>query len=173
MKINKREFSQEVGRQLKMLRRQLGYSRTEMAEQFGISNNALGKNENGESFPNVQTLHRLASQFDISMDWFLFNKGSMYYKEKKTTEELEKEVARLQKELEQARMIDKETKQEIIEGVPDAEPQLAPDVRELVEHMAKIPLLHYEILAYFHRFKMENKDFAAPYPSSKKRKKSV
>jgi transcriptional regulator with XRE-family HTH domain len=145
-----------------MLRRQLGYSRPEMAERFGITSNALGKNEHGESFPNTQTLHRLASDFDISMDWLFFNKAPMYHKEKKPMEELEQEMGELQKELEVARqqiaVNAKEKPLESEEMGTAAVLQLAPDIRELVEQMGKIPLLHHEILAYFHRFKMENKD---------------
>lgn len=162
MKINKREFSREVGRRLTMLRRQLGFSRPEMAKRFGISSNALGKNEHGDSSPNTQTLHRLASDFDISMDWLLFNKDPMYYKDKKTMEELEQEIAELKKELDLARqqlaVSEKEKPTESKEMGTAAVPQLEPEVRELVEQMGKIPLLHHEILAHFHRFKRENKD---------------
>ena len=155
MKINKREFSREVGRRLTMVRRQLGYSRPEMAERFGISSNALGKNEHGDSVPNTQTLHRLASDFNISMDWLFFNKGPMYYKEKKS-------MAELQKELDLARqqiaVSEKKKPTESKEMDTAAVPQLEPEVRELVEQMGKIPLLHHEILAHFYRFKKENKD---------------
>lgn len=162
MKINKREFSRELGRRLTILRKQLGFSRPEMAERFGISSNALGKNEHGESIPNTQTLHRLASDFDISMDWLFFNKGPMYHKEKKPMEELEQEMAELKKELDLARQqIAVSEKEKPLEGKEmgaAAVPQLTPEVRELVEQMGKIPLLHHEILAHFHRFKKGNKE---------------
>ena len=176
MKINKREFSRELGRRLRMVRRQLGFSRPELAERFGISPNALGKNEHGDSVPNAQTLHRLASDFDISMDWLFFNKGPMYHKDKKTMEEMEQEISELQKELDPARQQIAELKKELdlarqqlavsekekpLEGKEmgtAAVSQFTPEVRELVEQMKKIPLLHHEILAHFHRFKRENKD---------------
>jgi transcriptional regulator with XRE-family HTH domain len=155
MKINKREFSRELGRRLTMVRRQLGFSRPELAERFGISSNALGKNEHGESIPNPQTLHRLASDYDISMDWLFFNKGPMYHKEKKPMEELKKELDLARQQL---AVSEKEKPLEGKEMGTAAVPRLTPELRELVEQMGKIPLLYHEILAHFHRFKRENKE---------------
>ena len=150
MKINKREFTRELGRRLTMVRRQLGFSRPEMAERFGISSNALGKNEHGETIPNIHTLHRLAADFDISMDWLFFNKGPMYHKEKKSMAELQQELDLARQQIAES---EKEKPLESKEMSAAAVPRLAPEVMELVEQMGKIPLLHHEILAHFHRFK--------------------
>lgn len=148
MKIKKKDISREVGGRMTMVRKQMGYSRPDMAKRLGITSNSLGKNESGDSFPNTQTLHSLASDFDISMDWLLFEKGPMYHKEKRSIEEPEQQLAVYEKEKPLASK-EKETV---------SIPVLAPDVRDLVEQMATIPLLHHEIMAHFFRFKMENND---------------
>jgi len=53
-----------------------------MAAHFGITKNGYERNERGETLPGIDTLNRLSKNFDISMDWFLFNKGPMDYKPK-------------------------------------------------------------------------------------------
>jgi hypothetical protein len=89
----------------------------------------------------------------------------VYYKEKlqaEDLEKLEKKVAELQKELEQ-------TRQQQMADKAATQPELAPEVKELVEQMGRIPLLRYEILAYFHRFQMENKPLTGVRQKSAKK----
>jgi predicted nucleic acid-binding Zn-ribbon protein len=117
----------------------------------------------------------------------------VYYKEKlqaEDLEKLEKKVAELQKELEQTRQqntaVQKEleqTRQQKMETQKEleqirqqqmadkaaAQPELDTEVKELVEQMGRIPLLHYEILAYFHRFQMENKPLTGVRQKSAKK----
>ena len=42
----------------------------------------ITKTRSGENFPGPSTLNRLQREYDISMDWLLFNKGPMTYKVK-------------------------------------------------------------------------------------------
>ena len=44
--------------------------------------------------------------------------------------------------------------------------ELKPDVKELVTHMAGIPLLYYEIMAHYQRFKVDNKELMESLPDS-------
>jgi len=59
----------------------------------------------------------------------------MRYKEKERERELEIELEELKKELEPT-----------------------PQVRELVAHMERIPVLYHEVLLHFQRFKLDNKE---------------
>jgi uncharacterized protein YlxW (UPF0749 family) len=98
-------------------------------------------------------LNRLTIEFDISLGWFFFNKGPMYYKEKQRAEELEKELAQLRKEaagmqekaaemqqeLEQAGQKITEVEKELerkktVEAIA-AETELTPEVKGLVDSM--------------------------------------
>jgi transcriptional regulator with XRE-family HTH domain len=79
-------FYQGVGERLANVRRRLNYSRQEMARVLGLKSSGYFKNESGETFLSVTTLSRLQKNFDISIDWLLFNKGPMYFKDKPSQE---------------------------------------------------------------------------------------
>ncbi len=195
MKIKTTDVYRAMELRLKQLRVQLGCSRKEMAARVGLSHGSYGKCENGYYAPGIETLNRLTAEFDISLDWLFFNKGPMVFKEKGRTEELEKELAQLRKEaagmqekaaemqekaaemqqeLEQAGQKLTETEnlleqKKTAEAIA-AETALSPEVKELVDSMGQVPLLHYEILAYYHRFKMENKEITKPRRTPGKKK---
>jgi transcriptional regulator with XRE-family HTH domain len=106
MNSKKKEILKAIALRMKELREQQGCSPVEMASRLGISRGAYNKNEHGINFPCIDTQRRLSEDFDISMDWFLFNKGAMYYKEKDVRErerELEQAVEELQRQLEEER----------------------------------------------------------------------
>jgi len=77
----------------------------------------------------------------VSLDWLIFSKGPMYFNEKERAAEIEvlKKQLALKTESEKA-------------VPPDSEKE-----KKLVEHMEAIPLLYYEILGQFQRFKIDNK----------------
>ena len=142
-----RSLVQEAGVKLRKLREQLNYSLKEMAVHLGVTRAAYWKNENGESFPGYQSLRRLSEVHDISMDWFIFNKGPMYGQEKGRDEELEE----LKKELalEREKNAGMERKREM---------ELKPELKELVAHMDRIPVLYHDVLLRFQKFILENKE---------------
>lgn len=134
MARNDRKTVQQIGDRLKYLREQLRFSRNDFAIRLGIAMNGYSKNEIGMNLPSMATLNRLANGFNISMDWLLFNKGNMYFQEKLPEENNigEKKIASLN--------------------------ESEPDVRELFEFMHNDPLLKHEVLAYFFRYKKENRE---------------
>lgn len=73
---------ENLGRRLRRVRKQLNYSLGEMAGKLGVSKSGYYKNEKGITFPGVLTLDHLQWTYDISMDWLIFNKGPVFYKEK-------------------------------------------------------------------------------------------
>jgi len=136
--MNRKTILQEIAARLKNLREQLKYSRGEMAAHFGITKNGYERNERGETLPGIDTLNRLSKNFDISMDWFLFNKGPMYYKEKEHKEE---------------KPAEKNASETLL-----ALQEVVPDVKELLDYMGLDPLLRYEVLVHFYKYKREQEN---------------
>ncbi|MGT2896117.1 helix-turn-helix domain-containing protein [Streptococcus entericus] len=54
--------------QLKTLRTQKGLSQEDLATQLHLSRQAISRWENGETAPDLDTLIKLASIFDVSLD---------------------------------------------------------------------------------------------------------
>ncbi len=120
---NKRQYERSVCGRLRKVRKMLNYSRQDMAAVLDLKDSGYFKNETGETFPSRSTLHRLQKDYDISMDWFLFNKGPMLYKEKQQEEK-----------------------------TPGLEDRF-PEARELLDDMDQDPQLKHEILAYYFKYR--------------------
>jgi transcriptional regulator with XRE-family HTH domain len=73
---------QNTASRLLQFRDLMRWSPTDMASKIGISVGAYYKNENGLTFPNLNSLDHMQRDLNISMDWFIFNKGPMFYSEK-------------------------------------------------------------------------------------------
>ncbi len=99
----------------------------EMARKLGLSKSGYYKNENGITFPRLDTLDLLQRDFDISMDWLIFNKGPMHYGERLPEKRYEKKFLNLEK--------------------------VSSHVRELLEYMEREPLLQHEVLVHFYKYK--------------------
>lgn len=161
MKINKKMVIKDAGKRLEEFRKGLEYSRPQMAAYLGLKLNAYYKNETGIAFPSLDTLYQLTTKNNLSMDWFFFNRGPMHYDEKEKTgeiEELKKQLAQEQKKLleleEEKQVMQAAEKQKEKEA---AQADIKPELKELIKEMETVPLLYYEILAHYQRFKVENK----------------
>jgi transcriptional regulator with XRE-family HTH domain len=104
-----------------------------MSSLIGISESGLKKNEAGKTYPSFYTLFNLSAQFGISMEWFLFGRGPMFWKEigVKKVEANEKQVNDL----------------------------FAQEVEEMVSLMKQIPLLRHSVMGHYQQFKVDKKDF--------------
>ena len=60
----------DVGQQIQRLRRGSGLSRRELATKSGLSLNAIGRIERGESSPTVSSLHQLATALSVDIAEF-------------------------------------------------------------------------------------------------------
>ena len=118
-----RALLQGAGLRLRKIREQLQLSRVEMATRMGIKPVGYYKNENGETFPRLSSLARLEKDFDISMDWFMFNKGTMFFKDKQPGKKEEIKTPN---------------------GV---------ETTELFKQMEQDPRLRHELLAYYYKYK--------------------
>lgn len=60
-----------VGRNLRRLRRQQGFSLEQLAAHSGVSRAMLGQVEQGKSIPSIKTLWQVARALGVSVSWFL------------------------------------------------------------------------------------------------------
>ncbi|MDQ1351963.1 MAG: Helix-turn-helix protein [Acidobacteriota bacterium] len=169
MEMNRRKMLQAAGDKIAQLRKSKDYTRPQMAAYLGITESGYNKNENGTTFPAYESLFRLAMEDQISMDWFLFSKGPMKFDEKERAAEIEElkkqlgdQIEELKKQLAQKIESEKALQAEM-EKVIQADSkkadrlELKPEIKELLGHMEAIPLLFYEILTHFQRFKIDNR----------------
>jgi transcriptional regulator with XRE-family HTH domain len=122
------------------LRRKLGYSTKNMGNCLNASQTSYRRYEQGKILPGYLGLYSIAEKLGISLDWLVCGKGPVYYKEKETKDLAEEK---------------KETLQDLLPGSSQEE------IKDLLGHMNRIPLLRHEILAYFYKFKSENKELVA------------
>lgn len=127
----KKELREAVATRLKKVREILGFTQERMVTFFGVQRSTYTRNERGDTFPGYPILLKLATRFDISLDWLVCGKGPMIFKEKAAAR--------------RGSAVETDIK------------ELLPEHRELVLAMEKVPVLHHEVLAFFQRFKMENK----------------
>ncbi len=64
----------KIGEMLKELRRSKGVSQENLAELCGVSMQAVSKWENGQSFPDITFLPKLAGYFQVTIDTLLLGK---------------------------------------------------------------------------------------------------
>lgn len=127
--MKKKEFLHEIAQKLLKIRETLGLSASDITGNIKVHRVTYYKYENGMAFPHFTVLSRLGNSLGISLDWLILNKGSMLYKEK----------------------VSANAAANPLDALPG-------DIRELVEHMERIPMLKYETLLSFHQFKEKHKE---------------
>jgi len=138
MNSSKKEFARKVGRKLEDFRKQLGHSRSEMASRLGITPSAYHKNESGVNLPGHQTLMRLSLDYDISMDWLYCDRGPQNYGSgEQKIKKMKEQIADLEA------------------NAPQSGSNLLkrPEVEELLAAMEKNPILYYEMMLKFQRYR--------------------
>lgn len=152
--MNKKDLLKDIGYRLKKIRDSLNYSPPGMASRLGIARSSYIRNENGKTCPAIHSMRVLAKTLDISLDWFICEKGPMFYHEKETGQP----VAGPDKPEIIPAALEEVAEVKPIRETPEPLPE---EIRELVEHMQRIPLLRHEILAAFHLFKEQHKNMIA------------
>lgn len=65
--------SKHIGNKIVEARKSLNLSQAELAQQVSISPQAVGKWERGESMPDITMLNKLASIFNVDLNYFIGN----------------------------------------------------------------------------------------------------
>lgn len=68
-----------IGRRIKKIRTELNMTQEEFGALFGIKRSGISKYEYDECFPTREMVIVLVDKYNISMDWLLCNRGTMYY----------------------------------------------------------------------------------------------
>jgi transcriptional regulator with XRE-family HTH domain len=123
-------MSNEVGLRLKELRRKLNMTQPQLGEKMGIKATTLAKHEKGICFPTGKMLNILASQYNVSMDYLVCGRGTLFYEDKDNTDSIHpKNIMSGDKELE-----------------------------ELISLVSSMSWVRHALLSYFQRFKLENRE---------------
>lgn len=77
-----KRLMRELGQRFRKLRKELGFSQGEFARILGIGKTSYAKYENGETFPRVPFLQGIGAAYDVSLDWLILQRGTMFRKEK-------------------------------------------------------------------------------------------
>jgi transcriptional regulator with XRE-family HTH domain len=106
----------------------LDYSQERMAELFGVTRSSYCRYESGKAFPGPSGLEKLASSFNVSLDWLVSGKGRMFTKENGRSN-----------------------------GGMEMR-DLKPDMRDMVGLMHKMPLIRFKVLSFYYEFKKDHPD---------------
>jgi transcriptional regulator with XRE-family HTH domain len=127
MAPKQRKKLQSIGERLKSIRNHHNFSLSNMFSHLGVTRDTYYKNEKGETLPGLSSLEILHRNFDISMDWFLFNSGPMNFSEK---------------------IHQKES--------PIFKENFSSEISDMITTMEKEPILMHEMLTLFYKYKKEN-----------------
>ncbi len=157
--MNKKDLYKDIGNKLNKFRRSLNYSTADMCSRLKVVRSSYLRNESGKTSPGIWTMRSLGRIFDISLDWLILDKGPMIYREKEEKKEEKQEQKQEEKQPEQAAPL-QEPPVIVLEEKPAPETvdSLPEDIRELLAHIRRIPLLRHEIMVSFYKFKEEHKE---------------
>jgi len=123
-------MSNEVGSRLKEIRQRLKMTQAQWGEKLGISGSAVAKHENGITFPTVKMLNILSSQYNVSMDYLLCGRGTLFYEDKDNS--------------------NSNRLKNMVEGDIELE--------ELFSLVCSKSWVRHAVLSFFQRFKLENRE---------------
>lgn len=124
----KEMLKKEIGVRMRQVRKALGFTQEKIVAHFNIGRANYSRIEKGEVFPNPSMLNTLRTEFNVSLDWLITNTGSMFFPEPVNNK---------------SDTIDLET--------------YSAEVRELLQHMQRLPMVKHAVLGFFLEYKIEHK----------------
>lgn len=73
----------EIGKIISRLRKGKGLNQRDFAKLLGVSNGAVGMWETGKRQPDLDTIKKIASFFDVTVDYLLGNRAYVFYDDQK------------------------------------------------------------------------------------------
>jgi len=143
--MTRKEILAKLAEKLKKIRQTHKFDTNTMAAKLRIDKSTYNRNERGLSLPEAITLYSLGESLNISLDWFIREKGPMYYTEEKPVKIVEKIIEKKEEKKEPPKPY----------TLPPVLQNLEDDLKELIESMEKSPQLRYEMLAHFLKLKKE------------------
>ncbi len=121
---------------MRKIRKALGYTQNKIVSFFDIGRANYSRIEKGEIFPGAAILNTLRSEFNVSLDWLLTNKGDMF--------------------LQSAESANKERLNFLNLG------DYTGEVKELLVYMEKVPMVKHAVLGFFIEYRAKNKSIIDP-----------
>lgn len=72
------EHIDKLGFRLKLLRKNLALSQTELSEKMGVTQHSFSDYENSKRFPDTRFLFKLRSLFKVNLNWLVNGEGPMF-----------------------------------------------------------------------------------------------
>lgn len=159
-----------IASRIKAIRREQKLTAPQMADALNISYNAYSKYERAWNSPSFKTQVVLSQKFDISLDWLLFNKGTMHIstiektlRENPILKQEQEKLAEVQKQEEIKKQKEELNKKPAAPA--DAIIVTTPNLKELLQYMEDNPLFKHQLLTYFYRCKQGKPDNQEPEES--------
>ncbi len=169
------EERQKVAAKMRALRKECGLSVMDMSRRLGLSRSTYHGYENGTRYPSTPILRILNDEYDISIDWLLFDRGPRKCSQKAELERLRAEVAQHKAEYDgptirrQADIIETQKKEldhlrpvaellnhhEQTDGSLPPVNQLKPEILTLVRTMHEKPRVYHELMLHYEKVKGE------------------
>ena len=135
----KKELRKAIGLRLKEIRKALSFTQEVMARNLETGRPNYTRIEIGDTFLNHIILHKLATEFNVSLDWLICGRGSMFI-QKREDRDVEKKgdvQSRHQAQSEKPKNM---------------------EIAELLEYMEQIPFLYHDVMEFFYKFKIKHKE---------------
>lgn len=71
-------MSNEIGKRLKKIRQDKGFTQELFGEKLDVSKQAIANIESNHSNPSIPLLCKLIENFNVNINWLLHETGSMY-----------------------------------------------------------------------------------------------
>jgi transcriptional regulator with XRE-family HTH domain len=121
----------EVGNRMREVRKALGYTQQEIVLNFNIGRADFSRIEKGNVFPNPVVLDTLIKKFDVSSDWLISNKGTMFANKKQLEDEQEGNAK-----------------------IGDSDRE----IHELTDCMKKVPMVKHAVLSFYMEYIVKHND---------------
>ena len=67
-------LSKSIGTNIKQFRTQKGLSQDSLAEKLFVTRQTISNYETGKSYPDIDTLQKIAAELDVELTWLLYGK---------------------------------------------------------------------------------------------------
>ncbi|MCP4213677.1 MAG: helix-turn-helix transcriptional regulator [bacterium] len=141
-------YKQEVGKRLESLRKHLRFNVGMMAARMGISVWSYRQYVTGNHTPRLPSLRNLVREYNFSLDWLFFGKGTMFFRdaEMAVKEAVEAESAAAEEKV-------SERKNDSVRDDP-----FNVEMEEMKHVMRWVPIVRHSVMGYYQKIKAEQKD---------------
>jgi len=130
--MNKKSMLETFSKRVTALRQSLHLSRRKMAVFFRATEVTYRRYEQGFILPSFMSLVAAGEELGISLDWLVYGRGEMYYRD----------------------IAERVAKQVVHEAA-------SPEVLNLMDHIKRVPLVRNELLSHFYKIKTEHEEVIA------------